>query len=178
MDNLHETPEQFLEHMEQMYRVNALSACVATCLASRFLKNTSTSTSTSNETTKKLCILTGAYNIFHQWKASVPTQMMMSYSLSKAMVHQLIQCMHKQQNNCPYNIVCILPKTIDTPSNRQAMPNADFSTWTPVTDISHFAFQMASQQFPYSSGSFFLLDTVNRSTSCRSVTQNDVLSKV
>jgi NAD(P)-dependent dehydrogenase (short-subunit alcohol dehydrogenase family) len=24
---------------------------------------------------------------------------------------------------------CVLPSTIDTPANRQAMPNADFSKW-------------------------------------------------
>ncbi len=29
-------------------------------------------------------------------------------------------------------VVGILPVTIDTPSNREGMPNADFSAWTPV----------------------------------------------
>jgi NAD(P)-dependent dehydrogenase (short-subunit alcohol dehydrogenase family) len=27
------------------------------------------------------------------------------------------------------NVNCIIPGTIDTPQNREAMPNADYSTW-------------------------------------------------
>ncbi len=30
---------------------------------------------------------------------------------------------------------CVLPGTIDTPQNREAMPKADFSTWVPPADL-------------------------------------------
>ncbi len=35
------------------------------------------------------------------------------------------------------NVNCIVPGTIDTPQNREAMPKADFSTWVLPEDIAH-----------------------------------------
>jgi hypothetical protein len=32
-------------------------------------------------------------------------------------------------------VVTILPETIDTPTNRQAMPNSDFSKWSKPEQI-------------------------------------------
>ncbi|ETO22578.1 short-chain dehydrogenase/reductase SDR [Reticulomyxa filosa] len=172
MDNHHENQEQFLEHMEQMYRINGLSACVATCLASRFLPETKTSKS------NKVCILTGSYNAFHHWKAGVPVQIMMSYAISKAMLHQLVQCTDKctTQNNA-YDIMCILPKTIDTAANRKAMPDADISKWTPVPEIAKICYQMATHAKNYSNGGFYEIDTTNNVTSCRLVNVPDDMPK-
>lgn len=34
-------------------------------------------------------------------------------------------------------VIGILPVTIDTPANRQSMPKADTSTWTPTTEIAN-----------------------------------------
>jgi len=33
------------------------------------------------------------------------------------------------------NVNCVLPGTIDTPPNREAMPNADYSRWVPPSDL-------------------------------------------
>lgn len=54
---------------------------------------------------------------------------MAPYVVSKAAVVRLTEslaCEYKQDH---ININCILPGTIDTPQNRQEMPNADFSQW-------------------------------------------------
>lgn len=54
---------------------------------------------------------------------------MAPYIVSKAAVVKLTEslaCEYKQDH---INVNCILPGTIDTPQNRQDMPDADFSQW-------------------------------------------------
>lgn len=56
------------------------------------------------------------------------------YAVSKAAVHILTQTIAREgDGNVTANL--IIPTTIDTPSNRQAMPDADFSSWTPPAVI-------------------------------------------
>ena len=38
----------------------------------------------------------------------------------------------------------VVPTTIDTPANRAAMPDADFSAWTPPEDIARVMVWLAS----------------------------------
>jgi dihydropteridine reductase len=87
-----------------------------------------------------------------------PTPGMLGYGLSKASTHHFIQTVGeltsnsvttksrrklarqiRQDNDGALNtgmtIIGILPTTIDTPMNRQAMPDADFSQWTKSLDI-------------------------------------------
>ena len=40
-------------------------------------------------------------------------------------------------------VVTILPTMIDTPFNRQSMPDSDFSTWTPPDKISDLVYSWA-----------------------------------
>lgn len=54
---------------------------------------------------------------------------MAAYSASKSAVIRLTESMAAELKGAGINVNCILPGTIDTPQNRQAMPNADPSRW-------------------------------------------------
>lgn len=79
-----------------------------------------------------MLVFTGAYSVFNG-----PTPSMIGYALAKTAVHTLaIQTAvstHLPDDAAvitllPYNLK-LLSETIDTPSNRQAMPKEDFSKW-------------------------------------------------
>lgn len=52
-----------------------------------------------------------------------------AYSVSKSAVIRLTESMAAELKEDGINVNCIIPGTIDTPSNREAMPNADYSRW-------------------------------------------------
>ena len=81
---------------------------------------------------------------------------MMGYGVAKTAAHHLVQTMGATTGNAldtkikrkigrkfrqhaenldTLSVVGILPTTIDTPSNRQFNPNADYSAWTKPNDI-------------------------------------------
>jgi NAD(P)-dependent dehydrogenase (short-subunit alcohol dehydrogenase family) len=69
---------------------------------------------------------------------------MAPYCASKAAVITLTESLaaeHKQNN---INVNCILPGTIDTPQNRQAMPDADHATWVPPEALADVILFLAS----------------------------------
>jgi len=75
-----------------------------------------------------LLVLTGAF------AALQGTSFMIGYGAAKAAVHQLTRSLAMSDSGLPNGarVVAILPETLDTPGNRQAMPDADTSTWTPL----------------------------------------------
>jgi NAD(P)-dependent dehydrogenase (short-subunit alcohol dehydrogenase family) len=54
-----------------------------------------------------------------------------AYSASKAGVLVLTETLQKEVEATSIRVNAIAPATIDTPANRRAMPDADFSSWTP-----------------------------------------------
>lgn len=52
-----------------------------------------------------------------------------AYSVSKTAVVRLTESMAAELKSHDINVNCILPGMIDTPPNRQAMPDADYSQW-------------------------------------------------
>lgn len=52
-----------------------------------------------------------------------------AYSVSKTAVVRLTESMAAELKAHNININCVLPGMIDTPPNRQAMPDADYSQW-------------------------------------------------
>jgi NAD(P)-dependent dehydrogenase (short-subunit alcohol dehydrogenase family) len=52
-----------------------------------------------------------------------------AYSASKSAVLRLTESMAAELKDSDINVNCVMPSTIDTPQNRQAMPNSDFSKW-------------------------------------------------
>ncbi|HYA36752.1 MAG TPA: SDR family NAD(P)-dependent oxidoreductase [Candidatus Methylomirabilis sp.] len=60
-----------------------------------------------------------------------------AYSAAKTAVLRLTESLAGELKTRGINVNCIVPGTIDTPQNREAMPRADFSTWVPPEDLAH-----------------------------------------
>lgn len=60
---------------------------------------------------------------------------MMAYALAKSLVFRLAEMINEEGH--AHNIVAsvIIPGTIDTPQNRKAMPNVDYTTWVSPAEI-------------------------------------------
>ena len=52
-----------------------------------------------------------------------------AYSASKSAVLRLTESLADELKGSNINVNCIMPGTIDTPQNRAAIPDADFSKW-------------------------------------------------
>jgi len=52
-----------------------------------------------------------------------------AYAASKAALLRLTESMAEELKSHNIQVNCVLPSTIDTPQNRDAMPQADFSKW-------------------------------------------------
>jgi len=58
-----------------------------------------------------------------------------AYAASKAAVLRLTEGMAKEYGGHGINVNAVIPGTIDTQANREAMPNADFSRWVQPAQI-------------------------------------------
>jgi NAD(P)-dependent dehydrogenase (short-subunit alcohol dehydrogenase family) len=58
-----------------------------------------------------------------------------AYSAAKSAVLRLSESMAAELKDSGVRVNCIVPGTIDTPQNRQAMPKADYSKWVDPADI-------------------------------------------
>ena len=70
---------------------------------------------------------------------------MAAYSASKSAVMRLTESMAAELKNNGLNVNCVLPSTIDTPQNREAMPNADYSRWVKPEAIADVILFLASE---------------------------------
>lgn len=61
--------------------------------------------------------------------------MVSAYALSKAAVINLTQSLAAELKDFPITVNAVVPSTIDTPANRQSMPDADFDKWVQPTDL-------------------------------------------
>ncbi len=67
-----------------------------------------------------------------------------SYAASKGAMLRLIESMAAELKSANIQVNCVLPGTIDTPQNRQAMPNADPSNWVSPMEIAQVVLFLAS----------------------------------
>jgi len=67
-----------------------------------------------------------------------------AYSASKSAVIRLTESMSSEFKHKGINVNCVLPGTIDTPQNRQAMPDADFNLWVSPESIADVILFLAS----------------------------------
>ena len=58
-----------------------------------------------------------------------------AYVAAKAAVVALTETMQKEVAGSGVRVNAVVPTTIDTPANREAMPQADFAQWTPPARI-------------------------------------------
>jgi NAD(P)-dependent dehydrogenase (short-subunit alcohol dehydrogenase family) len=67
-----------------------------------------------------------------------------AYSASKAATLRLVESLAAELRRENINVNCVVPGTIDTPENRQAMPKADHSRWVPPEAIADVILFLAS----------------------------------
>ncbi len=68
------------------------------------------------------------------------------YSASKSAVIRLTESMSAELKASGINVNCILPGTIDTPRNREDMPDADFEAWVTPEALADVVLFLASEQ--------------------------------
>jgi NAD(P)-dependent dehydrogenase (short-subunit alcohol dehydrogenase family) len=71
---------------------------------------------------------------------------MVAYTISKAAVAALTVALGEEVARQDILVNAVAPVTMDTPANRRAMPDADFSTWTKVEDVAATILFLASPE--------------------------------
>jgi NAD(P)-dependent dehydrogenase (short-subunit alcohol dehydrogenase family) len=69
-----------------------------------------------------------------------------AYAASKAGVLNLTETIAEEVKDYDINVNAILPSTIDTPANRKAMPDADFSKWVKPEEIARVIIFLSSDE--------------------------------
>ncbi len=59
---------------------------------------------------------------------------MVAYTASKAALVQMTEALAAETLSAKITVNAVAPTIMDTPVNREAMPDADFSTWVPTED--------------------------------------------
>ena len=60
---------------------------------------------------------------------------MTAYGLSKSLLFRLAELLNEESDGLDIITQVIVPSTIDTPQNRKAMPDADYSKWVKAETI-------------------------------------------
>ncbi len=68
-----------------------------------------------------------------------------AYAASKAAVARLTESMAAEYKRLGINVNAVLPSILDTPQNRAAMPNADFSQWVTPEAMAQVILFLASE---------------------------------
>ena len=85
-----------------------------------------------------------------------------AYAVSKAAVHALTRVLSLENRGRGVRFNCILPGTIDTPANRRAMPEADFSRWTTPEAIARVVVFLLSPESAPVTGALVPVDSSGR----------------
>jgi NAD(P)-dependent dehydrogenase (short-subunit alcohol dehydrogenase family) len=84
--------------------------------------------------------------------ALVPAAGMVAYAAAKAAVASLTQCLAAELLGEGILVNAVVPSTMDTPANRQAMPDADFARWPRTADVARAIAFLASPENTLTSG--------------------------
>ena len=84
--------------------------------------------------------------------AVVPTGGMIGYTTSKAAVSSITQSLAEEVKGDGIVVNAVVPSIMDTPANRAAMPNADFSKWPKVEEVARTIVFLASDENALTSG--------------------------
>ncbi len=68
------------------------------------------------------------------------------YALSKAAVVNLTKSLSEELMSSDITVNAVVPSTIDTPANRESMPDADTEKWVTPEDLAHSIFFLASPE--------------------------------
>lgn len=133
------------KNADLMWKQSVWTSAISAAVAAQYLKEGG------------LLALTGAK------PALEGTPGMIGYGMAKAAVHQLTRSLGGDKSGLPANslAVSILPVTLDTPMNRKWMPEADFGTWTPLTEVAGLFQKWTQNQDRPKTGSLLQLVTKN-----------------
>ena len=121
------------DHLTNMFRLNILSAFF---LAREFLKKMATQPNGGR------IILVGAKPALTPAQGTFAT----AYTLTKSMIYPLADMLNAEGQADKVVTSVIVPSIIDTPRNRSAMPDADFSKWVKPLEIAKVMAFLASEQ--------------------------------
>lgn len=71
---------------------------------------------------------------------------MTAYGLAKSLIFRLAELLNEEAKGTDVVTVVIVPSTIDTPQNRAAMPDADFSKWVKPEAIAEVIYFYATEE--------------------------------
>lgn len=71
---------------------------------------------------------------------------MIAYGLAKSLIFRLAELLNEEAKGTDVVTVVIVPSTIDTPQNRAAMPDADFSKWVKPEAIAEVIYFYATEE--------------------------------
>jgi dihydropteridine reductase len=136
-----------------MHKACTLSALMAGHIASHHLAS------------KGLLVFTGAKAVYMG-----PTPGMIGYHLAKTATHAIAQNMATRED-LPEDstVITILPDVLDTPMNREAMPDADHSKWAKCSQVASLIKMWAHGENLPENGSFILMEAENGSVSTKFV---------
>ena len=69
-----------------------------------------------------------------------------AYITSKAALAMLVSTVALENKDAGLTADVVLPGTIDTPANRQAMPNADFSKWIQPRGVVNLVLSLTAER--------------------------------
>lgn len=84
-----------------------------------------------------------------------------AYVTFKSALSMLVQTVAAENQDAGVTANVILPGTMDTPANRKAMPNSDFSKWLKTESVAELAFFLAQQQAGHINGAVIPIDGQN-----------------
>jgi len=136
------------KNADLMWRQSVWTSTISAAVAAQYLKDCG------------VLALTGAR------PALKGTPGMIGYGMAKAAVHQLTRSLAENDSGLPENalVVSILPVTLDTPMNRKWMPKADFTSWTPLTEVAELFHKWTKNEERPKTGSLLQLITKESNT--------------
>ena len=78
--------------------------------------------------------------------AEAPHAGLAAYVTSKAALVMLVRTIAAENADAGLTANVVMPGTMDTPGNRSAMPNGDFSKWVPPADVANLIVWLAGEQ--------------------------------
>jgi NAD(P)-dependent dehydrogenase (short-subunit alcohol dehydrogenase family) len=84
--------------------------------------------------------------------AAQPHANLGAYVTFKAALAMLVQTVAVENADVGLTANVILPGTMDTPANRKAMPDADFSKWAKTDDVAELVLSLADEQTRHLTG--------------------------
>ncbi len=84
--------------------------------------------------------------------AAQPQANLGAYVTFKAALAMLVQTVALENADAEMTANVILPGTMDTPTNRKSMPDADFSKWVKTDDVAELVLSLAGEQAKHLSG--------------------------